>query len=185
MNFEYLDLTDCLTPKEWTLLTEKRCRFSGPPNHFRFHIFFTNVTDSRHKSLPRAPRHTAHWSEMGNLKRKLFLMKQCSHIWLLHTTGLLRHQGSQKNCKRPMKIKKAKSKARHYQKSKFYSFFHLFGVTWSWLIRNLLWFEFQGHKGRKGRYNSSKSQIKFVQLYRSKFGLPKILAININAPHPI
>ena len=76
----------------------------------------------------------AHWSEMGNFKQKLFLMKQCSDKWLLHTTGLLTHQGSQKNCKRPMKVTKAKSKARHYQKSKFYSFFICLGslgADWS------------------------------------------------------
>ena len=71
--------------------------------------------------------HIAHWSEMGNFKQKLFLMKQCSDKWLLHTTGLLMHQGSQKNCKRPMKVTKVKSKARHYQKSKFYTFFICLG----------------------------------------------------------
>ena len=77
--------------------------------------------------------HLPHWSEVGNFMWKLFLMKQCFNIWLLHVTRLLRHQGSQKNCKRPMKVMKAKSKARHYQKSKFYTFFIClgsFGGNW-------------------------------------------------------
>ena len=52
----------------------------------------------------------------------------------MHTIGLLRHQGSQKNCKRPIKVMKAKSKARHYRKSKFYTFFIClwsFAANWS------------------------------------------------------
>ena len=45
----------------------------------------------------------------------------------MHTIGLLRHQGSQKNSKRPIKVMEAKSKAKHYQKSKFYTFFICLG----------------------------------------------------------
>ena len=76
-------------------------------------------------------------------------------------------------------------KGQTLSKTKILSFFHLFGVILSYFIRNELWFEFQGHKGQKGRYNSSKLQIKIVQLYRSKLGLPTLLVININAPNPI
>ena len=39
------------------------------------------------------------------------LMKHWSKIYFLHATGLLRHQGFQKNYKRPTKVMKARSKA--------------------------------------------------------------------------
>ena len=50
---------------------------------------------------------------------------------------------------------------------------------------NLLWFEFQGHKGQKGHYNRQKLEIAIQQHYESKFGVPTLLIININTPHPI
>ena len=53
------------------------------------------------------------------------------------------------------------------------------------MIGNLLWFEFQGHKGQKGHYDRQKLQIAILQLYESKFGLPTLLMLNINALHPI
>ena len=53
------------------------------------------------------------------------------------------------------------------------------------MIGNLLWFEFQGHKGQKGHYDRQKLQIAILQLYESKFGLPTLLMLNINALHQI
>ena len=50
---------------------------------------------------------------------------------------------------------------------------------------NLLWFEFQGHKGQKGRYDRQKLQIAIQQHYESKFGVPTLLIVNMNTPHPI
>jgi hypothetical protein len=42
----------------------------------------------------------------------IFVKKFCSEIGFLHTTGVLRHQGSQKNKKRPKKFLKVAPKAR-------------------------------------------------------------------------
>ena len=53
------------------------------------------------------------------------------------------------------------------------------------MIGNLLWFEFQGHKGQKGHYDRQKLQITILQLCVSKFGLPTSVMLNINALHPI
>ena len=42
----------------------------------------------------------------------IFVEKSCSEIGFLHTTGVLRHQWSQKNLKRPKKFLKVTPKAR-------------------------------------------------------------------------
>ena len=55
----------------------------------------------------------AQWAKIANLIQKLFMGLQCSDMAFLHTTGLLRCQGFQKNYKRPTKVGKAKSKARN------------------------------------------------------------------------
>ena len=76
-------------------------------------------------------------------------------------------------------------KGQTLSKIKTLYFFHFFGVIWCRLIRNWLWFEFLGHKGQKGRYDRSKLKITIEQTYGSKFDVPTLLMININAPHPI
>ena len=75
----------------------------------------------------------SHWAEVGYHKWKLFLIIFCFYIGLVHVTGLLRPQGSQKNWKRPTKVMKSNSKARYYQKSEFNIFFaclESFGNNW-------------------------------------------------------
>ena len=64
----------------------------------------------------------AQWTGMEYWQQKLFGMKYCSDIWFLHTTGLLRHQRSQKNLKRPKKNLKAKPKVQNPKFQKFIIF---------------------------------------------------------------
>ena len=52
------------------------------------------------------------WLEMGNLNHLLFGMILNLDIGLLHPSGLLRHEISQKKWKRPKKFLKATSKTR-------------------------------------------------------------------------
>ena len=70
-------------------------------NTFFFGSFNENSVEKckGKKSIP-----FSQWTRMEYRQRKLFGMNYCSDIWFLHTTGLLRHQGSQK------KFKKAKKK---------------------------------------------------------------------------
>ena len=51
-----------------------------------------------------------------------------SDMSLMHATGLLRLQGPQKNWKRPMKVAKAKWKARIYEIPILYIFFGIVGI---------------------------------------------------------
>ena len=52
---------------------------------------------------------------MPNLVWLLFLGLCHTDLTVLHTTDLLRCQGSQKDYKRPTKVRKAKSKARDWR----------------------------------------------------------------------
>ena len=71
--------------------------------------------------------HISLWSEMPNHIKKLNLGLYCLDMRFWHTNGLLRHQRSSKNYKRPMKIMKAKSKTRGWPKTKFQIFFTFLG----------------------------------------------------------
>ena len=67
------------------------------------------------------------WFKMPNSIWKLFWRLYSLEKRFWHTTGLLRHQKIQKKYKRPMKVVKAKSKARRWKITKVYNFFTFLG----------------------------------------------------------
>jgi hypothetical protein len=86
---------------------------------------------------------------MGILAWFLVGGKYYLHTCFLHTTGLLRYQGPQKNLKRPKKISKALAKVT----ALFIEILSFFGLMWTVLtyeFRRLKEFDPQGHKGQKG-----------------------------------
>ena len=78
-------------------------------NFFQDKISVERVESSKMSTLD----HTVHSdSEWDFWFVNFFVEKSCSEIRFLHTTGVLRHQGSQKNLKRPKKFLKGTTKAR-------------------------------------------------------------------------
>ena len=61
-------------------------------------------------------------TQMEYPQQKMFGMKYCSNIWFMHTTGLFRHQLSQKNLKRTKKFWRS-NKSPKPKISKFYVIF--------------------------------------------------------------
>ena len=97
---------------------------------------------------------------------------------LLHNTGLIILQRPQKNWKRPMKVRKAKSKARHEE----ISFFHIFSA-WMCslegfrLVFLLVW----NFKVKKAATETQTWKSKKLQLFCRKFGQSTLFIVNINA----
>ena len=71
--------------------------------------------------------HSSQWTRMEILICYLVGVKYYSHIWFLHTTGLLKHQRPQKNKKKSEKIFEGQTQRPKPKISKFYNFFPSFG----------------------------------------------------------
>ena len=82
-----------------------------------------------------------------NLTLTVEKFKKLNHF--NHSDGLLRHQRSSKNYKRPMKIVKAKSKAREWPKTKFQFFFTFLGSLGVFYCMISMFLSFEVIKAKK------------------------------------
>ena len=86
-----------------------------------------------------------------------------------HTIGLLRHQGFRENYKRPMKVVKAKSKARESSKSKLNIFFislSSFGVFYSQIS---VFLSFKAIKAKKAALVTGNAKLHWGIFLESKW----------------
>ena len=86
----------------------------------------------------------------------------------MHTTDLLTYQGSQKNCKRPMKVVKAKSKARESSIPKLNNFFTSLGSFGVFYSQISLFLSFKAIKAKKAALVAGNANLHWGIFLESK-----------------
>ena len=101
----------------------------------------------------------AQWFKMPNSIWKLFWRLYSLEKRFWHTTGLLRHQKIQKKYKRPMKVVKAKSKARRWKITKVYNFFTFLGSLGFFYCMIFIFLSFKDNKAKKAALVAGKANL--------------------------
>ena len=99
------------------------------------------------------------WFKMPNSIWKLFWRLYSLEKRFWHTTGLLRHQKIQKKYKRPMKVVKAKSKARRWKITKVYNFFTFLGSLGFFYCMIFIFLSFKDNKAKKAALVAEKTNL--------------------------
>ena len=110
----------------------------------------------------------AQWFKMPNSIWKLFWRLYSLEKRFWHTTGLLRHQKIQKKYKRPMKVVKAKSKARRWKITKVYNFFTFLGSLGFFYCMIFIFLSFKVNKAKKAALVAGKANLHWGLFLLSK-----------------
>ena len=96
---------------------------------------------------------------MPNHIKKLNLGLYCLDMRFWHTTGLLGIKKFKKKYKRPMKVVKAKSKARRWKITRVYDFFTFLGSLGFFYCMIFIFLSFKVNKAKKAALVAGKANL--------------------------